>query len=326
MKTDPEITVIVPVFKVSSYIERCAEALMQQTFRDVEFIFVDDASPDDSREKLEAVIRKYPGRDVTILTHEHNMGLPASRKTGFEAARGRYIYQCDADDWVENDILEKMHAAAVESGADFIYCDFWLTFEKNERYMHTPAYSSPDEMLRRGFLSGNCKYNWWNKLMDRKLYAGVEFPVDHKKGGEDMVVIGMLSRARKVAHVPEALYHYVKTNSGAISEGFSERRLRDIRYNADSAISVLKDYPGDLNTETALFKLNVKLPFLISGDIRKYQIWKEWYPEANSFIFRNTELPMRTKVLQWCASKDLWMLVRLYYLLVYRTIYGLVYR
>ena len=322
----PEITVITPVYKVSQYIERCAEALMRQTFTDVEYIFVDDASPDDSRARLEAVVAKYPDRNVRILTHDRNSGLPSARKTGMSAATGEYIYHCDADDWVEPDILEKMYSAAVGKDADFVYCDFYLTFGTNERYMRNPAYSTPDEMLRKGFLMGDCKYNFWNKLVRRELYEGVEFPVEHFKGGEDMVMIGILSRAKRIAYVPEALYHYVKTNTGAISEGFSEQRLIDIRYNAASAMKVLQDYPGDLTTEIALFKLNVKLQFLITDDKRKHRIWSEWYPEANRYAFANTELPFRTKFLEWLAAHNLWLPVTLYYKFVYKFIYGVIYR
>ena len=326
MEHNPKISVITPVYKVSQFIERCAESLLGQTFTDVEFIFVDDASPDDSRAKLEAVLAGYPERNVRILTHAKNCGLPAARKTGMSEARGEYIYHCDADDWVEPDILEKMYAAAVRNDADFVYCDFYLTFANNERYMHNPAYSTPDEMLRKGFLMGDCKYNYWNKLLRRELYDGVEFPVNHFKGGEDMVMIGMLSRARRIAYVPEALYHYVKTNSGAISENFSQQRLDSISYNAARAMKELENYPGDLTTEIALFKLNVKLQFLMTDDRRKHEIWKQWYPEANGYAFANTELPFRTKLLQWFGAHNLWLPVTLYYKLVYKFIYGVIYR
>lgn len=326
MQKEPAISVIVPVYKVSQFIGRCAVSLMEQTFEDVEYIFVDDCSPDDSRSRLEAVISKYPQRNVRILTHGRNSGLPSARKTGFEASTGRFIYHCDGDDWVEKDMLEKMYMAAVKNGADFVYCDFYLTFSDNERYMHNPAYSTPDEMLRRGFLSGDCKYNWWNKLASRELYSGVEFPVDYFRGGEDMVVIGMLARAHRLAYVPEALYHYVKTNAGAISESFSQQRIDSIRHNAGQTLKVLENYPGDLTVEKELFKLNVKLPFLFTTDRRKYVVWKEWFPEANPFIFKNTELPLRTKLLQWCASRNLWLAVKIYYLLVFKFIYGVIYR
>lgn len=299
---------------------------MSQTFEDAEFIFVDDCSPDDSVEKLQAVVSAHPERDVKILHHERNSGLPSARKTGFEASSGRFVYHCDADDYVETTLLEKMHEAAVDNDADYVYCDFFLTFAGNERYMHNPSYGTPDEMLRKGFLSGACKYNYWNKLVARELYEGVEFPVDHFKGGEDMVMIGILSRAKRLAYVPEALYHYVKTNGGAISEGFSQQRLDSILYNSSHAIAELDAYPGDLTKEIGFFKLNVKLPFLLSGDRRKYAVWKEWFPEANGYIFANKELPLRTRLLQWCAAHDLWCAVKAYYVIVFKTVYGLIYR
>lgn len=322
----PRISVVVPVYKVSSFIERCAESLLSQTFDDVEFIFVDDASPDDSMQKLAAVIARHPDRDVRILTHEKNSGLPASRKTGVSEARGEYVYNCDSDDWVEPDILEKLYSAASAGDADVVYCDFFLTFEDGERYMSNPVYKTPDELLRKGFLGGLAKWNVWNKLFRRRLYEGILFPVDHFKGGEDMIVIEMLAKADKIAYVPEALYHYVKMNAGAISEGFSPQRLIDVKYNADKAISSLASYPADISEDIAFFKLNVKLPFIITDNKEKYKVWTEWYPEANPFIMKNKTLPFRTRLVQWMAWKGQWWFVRGYYALIYKALYRFTYR
>ena len=134
-----KVSVISPFFKVAPFIERCAESLLNQTLQDVEFIFVDDASPDESREILEKVIARHPERDVRIVTHAQNKGLPAARNTGLAEASGEFIYHCDSDDWVETDLLEKMVNAAEENGADFVYCDFWMQFEKSARYMVNPT-------------------------------------------------------------------------------------------------------------------------------------------------------------------------------------------
>lgn len=327
MEGNHKISVVIPMYKVERFIERCARSLMTQTFEDVEFIFVDDASPDGSRKILESVLADYPERDVKILTHEVNRGLPASRCTGVGAARGEYVYNCDSDDWVEPDMLESMYRAAQENDADFVYCDFYLTFESNERYMHNPKYDSPDVMLREGFLRGATKYNVWNKLIRRRLYDGIEFPVNNFKGGEDMIVIEMLAKAKGVAYVPKALYHYVKTNSGAISEGFSQQRLTDIRHNADHAVKALEEnYPDDLAEDIACFKLNVKLPFILSDSREKYRIWTEWYPESNQFIMRNKIQPLRNRILQWMASKGQWWYVRAYYGILFKFVYGVIYK
>ena len=324
----PLISVIVPVHNVSEYIVRCAESLMQQTMSSgIEYIFVDDVSTDNSRLLLENVLSKYPGKDVQILTHEKNMGLPASRRTGLAVAKGKYIYNCDSDDWVEPDILELLYNAASGNDADIAYCDFYLTFGESERYMENPDYATADEMLRKGFLGGAAKWNVWNKLFRRELYDGIQFPVEHFKGGEDMIVIEMMAKAHKVAYVNKALYHYVKTNAGAISEGFSQQRLIDIRYNADKAISALADYTnGNIDTEIAFFKLNVKLPFIISDSRDKHNVWKKWYPEANKYIMKNHFLPFRTRFVQWMAWKGQWWYVRMYYRFIAKFVYGVIYR
>lgn len=321
------ISVITPVYNVKNFIEKCAESLLTQTFKDVEYIFVDDASTDGSIDRLNRIIDKHSGKDVKIIHHPENRGLPSSRKTGYEAATGRYIFNCDGDDWVEPTLLEKMYSAVALQDIDYAYCDFYLSYEQSERYMKCPEFSTPDDALRKGYLSGSAKYNVWNKLIKRELYDGVIFPVNHKKGGEDMIMLGILSKAKTIAYVPEALYHYVKINTSAISEAFSPQRLIDIRYNTDAAIKVLRDtYPSDLEKEIAFFKLNVKLPFIISDDPVRFAVWKEWYPEANSYAFANHLLPLRTRILQFLAAHDQWWILKVYYKLAYKLIYNLLYK
>ena len=324
---EPIISVITPVYNVKQFIGKCVESLMAQTFDDVEYIFVNDASNDGSIDILNSVVELYPSKKVKIINHIKNRGLPASRKTGFEASSGRYVFNCDGDDWVEPTLLEKLYSAVSPLDADYAYCDFYLSYENSERYMKCPLFATPDEALRKGYLAGSAKYNVWNKLIKRELYDGVVFPVDHKKGGEDMIMLGILSKAKSIAYVPEALYHYVKTNASAISEAFSQQRLIDIRYNADSAISILrKTYSADLEKEIAFFKLNVKLPFIISDDPARFAVWKEWYPEANKYVLKNKVQPLRTRLLQFLALHNQWWLLKVYYRLAYKIIYKVLYK
>lgn len=321
------ISVVTPVYNVCAFIEKCATSLMRQSFKDVEYIFVDDASTDGSIDILKSIVSQYPENDVKILHHKRNSGLPASRKTGIEAATGEYVFNCDGDDFVEETMLENMYSAVSAIDADYAYCDFFLSYENSERYMRCPEYKTPDEALRKGYLGGGMKYNVWNKLIRRSLYEGAVFPVDHRKGGEDMIMLGILSKAKKLVYVPEALYHYVKTNADAISEKFSEQRLIDIQYNANSAIEILEqNYPEDLSTEIAFFKLNVKLPFLISDEQRRHEVWKQWYPEANAFVLANKQVSYRTRMLQWLASKNAWFLISMYYKVAYKFLYQVLYR
>lgn len=323
------ISVIIPIYKVERFIYRCAVSLMEQTLADLEYIFVDDATPDSSIEVLESVIDGYPARksQCRILHHEHNKGLPAARNTGLAVARGEFIFHCDSDDYVETDMLERLYDAAIRENADIVWCDWYLSFEKNERYMKQPEYKTPVDALK-GMLSGLMKFNVWNKLIRRNVYTdnNICFPSGYGMG-EDMTIMRLFARANKVAYVPKAFYHYVQQNSGAFCKTFSEKHLTDIRHNSSLVIDDLKHLFGNaLDTEIAFFKLDVKFPFLISDDAAKYALWKEWYPEANRYIMQNKRLSLRSRMVQWLAWKNQFWAVRLYYKLVYRVIYGVIYR
>ena len=298
--------------------------------KDVEYIFVDDASPDDSIDIVKACIERYPERkeQVRILVHEQNQGLPAARNTGLAVATGEYVFHCDSDDFVEREMLEEMYNAAKTQDADVVYCDFYLSFEKNERYMSSPIYETADDMFKKGLLGGAMKYNVWNKLVRRSLYTDndIIFPAGHGMG-EDMTMIRLAACAKSVAYVPKAFYHYVKLNSNAYSATMSERHKVDILFNVNQTVEFLQNKVGDaLDKEIAFFKLNTKLPFLITDDESQYEVWKEWWPEANKYIFENKNQSIRTRIVQWMAWKEQWWAIKLYYRVVFKFVYGVIYR
>ena len=177
MNMSPAISVIIPVFNVERFAERCARSLMEEDFPDAEFIFVDDASPDGSMEIIRRVCGEYD-RNVLFLAHEANKGLPAARNTGMAAAAGEFIYHCDSDDYLEPNLLRELYQAAVTEGADFAYCDFYLDFGSSKRHMTNPDFTDPERRIKEGFLAGTMKYNVLNKLVNKELYKreGLSFP------------------------------------------------------------------------------------------------------------------------------------------------------
>lgn len=322
-----KISVIIPFFKVAPFVERCTRSLLEQTLADVEYIFVDDASPDESRSIIERVAAEYD-RDVRILTHPENKGLPAARNTGLSEATGDFIYHSDSDDYLEPTMLEEMYKAASEQKADFVYCDFYLDFGSSRRVMVNPSYTDPERMIKEGFLAGLMKYNVWNKLAKRSLYvdSGLLFPAGHGMG-EDMTMIALATHATRSAHVAQPLYHYVKLNGNAFTNTLSQRHLDDIRFNADRTFSLLQAWDvSDKERYLSFFKLNLKLPFLFSDDRNQYRLWKQWYPEANPLIKQNVHQPRRTRMVQQWAAAGLFPLVRLYSFLVNHLYYGIRYR
>lgn len=314
-----KVSVIIPIYGVERFIGRCVTSLMNQTLSGVEYIFVNDATPDHSMDVLQEVLSHYPDRkkSVKIVEHEVNKGLPAARNTGLRYAQGEYIFHCDSDDFVEETMLEALYTTAIAEEAEIVWSDWFLSFRQNERYMKQPSCASVQDALK-AILAGTMKFNVWNKLVKRSLYTenNIVFPSGHGMG-EDMTMIRLFVCAKRVAYCPQAFYHYVKMNTGAMTTVYSERHLSDLRYNVEQTIDFIHRKCGNIWDEyIEYFKLNVKLPFLITDRFSMYRLWSEWYTESNQYINRNKSICLRTRMLQMMAAKKQYWLVWLYYKLV----------
>ncbi|MCL1671872.1 glycosyltransferase family 2 protein [Elizabethkingia ursingii] len=327
------VSVIIPIFNVERFIERCCINLFEQTLQSVEFIFVDDSSPDNSIAIVNRVLEEYPARknDVQIIQHDINKGLPSARNTGLKIASGEYIFHCDSDDWLEKDALFLLFEKALSDKADAVWCDWYLSFKSNERYMsqspnNQHIFSGKEAVIL--MLGGKVRYNVWNKLVKRKLYVdnNIGFP-DGYGMGEDMTMIKIFALADKVSYLQKALYHYVQLNEEAFTKKTTEHHLQQIRYNVNDIVTFLyKKYNDDLDEVIQFFKLNTKLPFLISNDKKSYERWLEWYPEANTYIDKNPMFSKRIKFIQKAALRHQFWILKLYYYLVARFVYGIIYK
>jgi glycosyltransferase involved in cell wall biosynthesis len=323
------VSIIVPIYKVENFIERCVRSLFEQTLANVEYVFVDDCSPDRSMEKLRQVMTEYEHKSLTIkiVAHEQNKGLPRARNSGLAVATGEYIFHCDSDDWIEKDAMEKMYQSAQDNQVDIVWCDWFLSFQNNERYMQQKETETPIACIR-SLLAGGLKYNVWNKLVKRSLYVDhhIRFP-DGFGMGEDMTMIKLFAFAEKVSYLPVALYHYTQLNINAFTKSFSEQYLLQVSHNANNIIDFINTrYGNRFEMEIYFFKLNIKLPFLISKDKESYQRWLEWYPEANAYINQNTLFSHRARLIQQAAVKRQFWIIQLYYCLVIKVVYGIIYR
>ncbi len=126
MSINPKVSVIIPVYKAEQYIEKCARSLFEQTLDDIEFIFIDDCTPDNSIDILKCLIRDYPHRksQVKIIHNEENKGISTTRNIGLNNSTGEYIIHCDSDDWIDDDLYEKLYLKAIEEKSDIVLCDF----------------------------------------------------------------------------------------------------------------------------------------------------------------------------------------------------------
>ena len=173
------ISIIIPVYNVSSYIERCLQSVMQQTYGEIECLIVDDASLDDSIEKCERLIEAYKGpARFSILHHEHNRGLSAARNTGTDAATGDYILYLDSDDALTDDCVETLVAPVKRNASiEMVVGNFERQSDgyplpaamKNQTDLREAEFIGR-EAVRSYFFEGKGFYvTAWNKLIKRQF-------------------------------------------------------------------------------------------------------------------------------------------------------------
>lgn len=218
-KGNPKVSVIVPVYKAESYLRKCVDSLLVQTFTDFEMILVDDGSPDRSGEICDGYARK--DSRVKVI-HKSNGGVGTARQCGMDNACGEYTIHADPDDWVEPNMLEELYAKAVEYDADMVLCDFYSEVAPGESIY---VEQRPVALSPRGIQNGlfqRLHGSLCNKLVRRACYkkGNVRIP-DGLNVSEDLwVCLCLLEVVEKVAYLPKAYYHYDRySNVNSLSKG-----------------------------------------------------------------------------------------------------------
>lgn len=220
----PKVSVIVPVYNAEKYIERCARSLFGQTLQDLEYIFVNDCSPDKSIEVLQRVLNEYPERvaQVKIVNLDINGGVSAARQRGTDIATGEYLIHCDPDDWVESNMYETLYNTAKNGGVDLVLCDF--CYVTDDSAVHT-VNCCPDEFTGLGLLrciSGASFHrlhgSLWNKLIKSTCFIdNVHFPEGVNFCEDVSVLFQLLPRIEKIVYVNRTLYYYNRMNESSIT-------------------------------------------------------------------------------------------------------------
>ena len=206
----PKVSVIIPVFGVERYIERCARSLFEQTLDDIEYLFIDDCSPDRSIEILKSVLDEYPNRrsQVTIHRMAQNSGQAAVRKWGILNATGDYLIHCDSDDWVDVTIYEKMYQKAIRENADMVVCGYYIS-DGSKKLSSKPGYlSERKQQYLEDLFYQKVEWPLWNRLVHKRI---CQKNILHPKGnmGEDMVLtLQYTVLSEKILFVDECLYYY----------------------------------------------------------------------------------------------------------------------
>ena len=322
-----KVSVIVPMYNVAHIIDKAIETLFAQTLQGIEYIFIDDCSSDNTLSRLNELLTDKEGVKVKVLHHQKNCGVAAARNTGLDNATGEYIYYVDADDYIEPCAIEKMYNEAVNCDADIVGCEWFLSFEKNERHMKQAHVETGEELFKK-MSYGVMRWNLWLFMVRRSLYERERMRfIEGMNMGEDMMIMMKLAmNANKVTIMHQPFYHYIQTNTGSLTKNFNA-----YRYQVTANVEEVGNYiaqTGKKEFEETLMqlKLTLKLPLLITDKVEDYETWLNWFPEANSFVDNNEELPWRTRYIQKAAAKRRFWVLKLYYKFVIKLVYGIIFR
>jgi len=218
------ISVIVPVYEVEPYLDTCIESILNQSFRDLELILVDDGSPDRCGEMCDS----WALKDARIrVIHQANAGLSEARNTGINNAKGEWLCFVDSDDWVAKDMLELLHAVIVESGADMAVSNYVKVSDGSlGDVVHVaPGLLTSEEYWLRLYAGNRTYYTVaWAKLYKREVFAKCRY-TPGKINEDDQILYDILSACKRIAISDKVVYYYRQRSNSIMG---STRSLKNL--------------------------------------------------------------------------------------------------
>lgn len=292
----PKVSVIVPIYNVEKYIERCAVSLFEQTLDDIEYIFVDDCTPDNSISILESVLKEFPNRihQVKIIPHKKNQGQAGARTTGMKAMTGEYMIHCDPDDWVEPDMYELMYNQAIKTNADIITCAYILEDDSKQIINVEPDNTTQESLLNITFSS-----RLFDKLIRSSIINDYQiYPYNGINSGEDLnIIIRSYFYAKYIYNICNPLYHYNNLNPNAITKKSPKIRIEKYtRKNLELLSNFLQLKSGNKYDHVINFyKWRAKYE-LLENPHRDLWYWSKLWPECHKDIHKYG-LPFKQRII-----------------------------
>lgn len=303
-----KVSVIVPIHNSISYIKKCVVCLFEQTLKEVEYIFVDDASTDNSVNIIKEILKKYPNRvsQCKFICNKENLGVSSSRNKGLMVASGEFISFCDNDDWMDKNMLLFMYNYAELNKSDLVLCDAISVDENGEKRLHI-QYPNTDKInALRNYIAST----WnpiWNMLIKRNLFfdKNIFFPEGKNMCEDYYVSTKLLLNSDNPVHIDKALYYYNRSNLSSFLHNQNEKSNRvKIDVNLD-LISYFKE-KGEYKyyeKELCWRLLNAKQELCFYRN--SFRDFKSIFPESHKYILSCPYLSMKVKLTMWCLTHHL---------------------
>lgn len=310
-----KVSVIIPVYNAEPYIENCVRTLFGQTLDNLEFIFIDDCSPDNSISVIEKILEEYPARKdhVIILRNEQNRGVGQTRQRGIDNATGEYIIHCDPDDWIETHMYEALYSKAIETNADIVICDFFEEYDNHTIIVDQPIPKSRLDIFHQ-IATEQTHCSLCNKLVKSNLAKSIRI----EKGinlWEDLSLTAFyLVNTNKVERIASPLYHYNVINLKSITHGnrvnnaFSKiHAIKSLENNLDKA-NILKDING---SDLHLIEWKAKRGLLSCPNKTNIDLWIKTFPDSNNPLSKGS-FTIKNRILSFFAKNNLSLAIKAY--------------
>lgn len=243
----PLVSILVPIYNVEKFIRRCVESLMDQSYKNIEYIFVNDNTPDNSIDILKEVINKHPERtNWRIINHSENKGLAASRNTGIENAKGEWITFVDSDDFLDKNAIEYLITNAIDNNSEIAIGEFSIITSKEIYKYNRPK----QEYEKLDYIQTLLRWNeidltLWGKIFKRDLF--IKNNIKSHNGynfGEDFAVTPRLCYyANKITFVNKVVYYYENSNYGSYCKQISMASIDSLIFIASFIVDFFKEKP-----------------------------------------------------------------------------------
>ncbi len=272
----PKVSVIVPVYNVENYIDKCLNSLVNQTMQDIEIIIVNDGSTDNSEKIIKNYLEQYEEKIKYVV--KQNGGLSDARNFGMKYATGDFIAFLDSDDYVDYTLYEKMYNKAIKDNCDFVECDFIWKYDNKEVKDIGYIYKDKYEML------ANARVVAWNKLIKKELLDKTQIKFPKGLRYEDVEFFyKLIPHIEKFGFVKQCLIYYVqRKNSIANTQNERTKEIFDVLNNAieyykeNGFYEEYKTYLEYAYSRLVLCSSFLRIVKIKNKEIRKEQLELTW--------------------------------------------------
>lgn len=300
------ISIVIPVYKVEKYISRCIDSVINQTYRNLEIILIDDGSPDRSGE----ICDLYASEDYRIkVIHNSNKGVSNARNTGLREAKGKYISFVDSDDYVSERYIEHLYKILIENGADISCCNFEYTYEeqkknitkkklRNNKKSENIIIYGKIEALEELLYQKNIDTSVWGKLFKRETFNNVFFP--EGKIYEDFgTVYKTMMNSNKIVYSNEKQYYYLQRETSTIGRKFQKEDFDMLELAKEMKKNVTELYP-ELEGAVESRILDMDFYFLRRMDkkeyLQQYLEIKNDIKKNRKNVYNNNKIKLKTRI------------------------------